>query len=124
MKTIYMDHVGTNPLHPEVLEEMLPYFKDNFANPLSLYEPAVKAKEAIENARQSTALLINAKPNEIIFTSSGAESNNFAVKGIALASQKKGKHIITSRIEHHSITNTARFLEKSGFAVTYLPVDK
>lgn len=124
MRSIYMDHVGTNPVHPEVLEEMLPYFKDNFANPLSLYEPAVKAKEAIENARQSTALLINAKPNEIIFTSSGAESNNFAVKGIALASQKKGRHIITSRIEHHSVLNTVRSLEKSGFVVTYLPVDK
>jgi cysteine desulfurase len=124
MKTIYMDHVGTNPLHPAVLDEMLPYFRDNFANPLSLYEPAVKAKEAIENARLRTAFLINAKPNEIVFTSSGAESNNFAVKGIALANQKKGKHIITSRMEHHSVLNTTRFLEKSGFAVTYLPVDK
>lgn len=118
-----MDHAGTNPTHPAVLESMMPFFKEYYANPLSIYEPALKAKEAIENARQNTASLINAKPAEIIFTSSGAESNNFALKGIAYAHQKKGSHIITSRIEHHSVLNTARFLEKSGFVVTYLPVD-
>ncbi|MDO8282766.1 MAG: cysteine desulfurase family protein [Thermodesulfovibrionia bacterium] len=124
MKNIYMDYAATNPLHPEVLDAMMPYFKEDFANPLSVYEPAVKAKEAIENARQQVASLINAKPNEIIFTSSGAESNNFAIKGAALANQKKGKHIITTKIEHHSITNSARFMERSDFTVTYLPVDK
>lgn len=123
MKKIYMDHVAANPVHPEVLDAMMPYFKDNFANPLSLYEPGIKAREAIENARASTAELINAKPQEIIFTSSGAESNNFALKGIALAMRNKGMHIIVSKIEHHSILNSARFLEKEGFAVTYLPVD-
>lgn len=123
MKKIYMDHVATNPVHPEVLDAMMPYFKDNFANPLSLYEPGIKAREAIENARASTAELINAKPQEIIFTSSGAESNNFALKGIALAMRNKGMHIIVSKVEHHSILNSARFLEKEGFAVTYLPVD-
>lgn len=119
-----MDHVATNPVHPEVLETMLPYFKEHFGNPLSIYEPGIKAREAIENARAQTAALINAKPNEIIFTSSGAEANNFSLKGIALANQNKGKHIIISRIEHHSVLNSARFLEKSGFVVTYLPVDK
>lgn len=119
-----MDHVATNPVHPEVLETMLPYFKEHFGNPLSIYEPGIKAREAIENAREQTAALINAKPNEIIFTSSGAEANNFSLKGIALANQNKGKHIIISRIEHHSVLNSARFLEKSGFVVTYLPVDK
>jgi cysteine desulfurase len=124
MKKIYMDHVATTPLHPEVLEAMLPYFKEHYGNPLSIYELGMKAREAIENARVATATLINAKPKEIIFTSSGAESNNFALKGIAYALQKKGKHIIISKIEHHSILNTARFLEKSGFAVTYLSVDK
>jgi len=124
MKQIYMDHVATNPLHPEVLEAMLPYFKEHFGNPLSIYEPGIIAREAIENARAQTASLINAKPNEVIFTASGAEANNFCLKGIAFAYQNKGKHIIISRIEHHSILNTARFLEKSGFAVTYLPVDK
>ena len=123
MKKIYMDYAGTNPLHPAVLDSMMPYFKEHFANPLSIYEPALKAREAIENARQSTASLIKAKSSEIIFTSSGAESNNFALKGIAYANQKKGMHIITSRIEHHSILNTVRFLEKSGFRVTYLKVD-
>jgi cysteine desulfurase len=123
MKNVYMDYVATNPLHPDVLEEMLPYFKEDFANPLSVYEPAVKAKAAIENARAQVAALINAKPNEIIFTSSGAESNNFAIKGAGLANQGKGKHIITTKIEHHSITNSTRFLERSDFTVTYLPVD-
>lgn len=124
MKKIYMDYVATNPLHPEVLEAMLPYFKELFGNPLSIYEPGIKAREAVEKARAQTASLINAKPNEIIFTSSGAESNNFALKGIAFANQNKGKHIITTKIEHHSVLNSARFLEKSGFAVTYLPADK
>jgi len=123
MKTIYLDHVATNPLNPEVLEAMLPYFRERYGNPLSLYEPGMKAREAIENARESTASLINAKSKEIIFTASGAEANNFALKGIAYANQNKGKHLIISKIEHHSVLNTARFLEKSGFAVTYLPVD-
>ncbi len=124
MKNIYMDHVATNPLHPEILDAMMPYFKEYYGNPLSIYEPGMKAREAIENARESTAALINAKPRGIIFTSSGAEANNFALKGIAYANQNKGKHIIVSKIEHHSVLNTARFLEKSGFVVTYLPVDK
>ncbi len=124
MKTVYLDHVATNPIHPEVLEEMLPYFKEHFGNPLSIYEPGLKAREAIEKAREQTASLINAKPKEIIFTSSGAEANNFAIRGIAYAMQNKGKHIIISKIEHHSVLNSARFLEKQGFVVTYLPVDK
>jgi cysteine desulfurase len=123
MKTIYLDHVATNPLNQEVLDAMMPYFKDNYGNPLSLYGPGFKAREAIENARESTASLINAKAKEIIFTASGAESNNFAIKGIAYALQGKGKHIIVSKVEHHSVLNSARFLEKQGFVVTYLPVD-
>jgi cysteine desulfurase len=124
MKTIYLDNVATNPMHPDVLEAMLPYLKELFGNPLSLYEPGIRAREAVEKAREETASLVNAKAKEIIFTASGAESNNFAVKGIAYANQNKGKHIIVSKIEHHSVLNTARFLEKSGFAVTYLSVDK
>ena len=123
MNKIYMDHVATNPLHPEVLDAMMPYFKENYGNPLSLYEPGIKAREALEAARSGTADLINAKAKEIIFTASGAEANNFAIKGIAFALQNKGKHIIVSKVEHHSILNSARFLEKQGFAVTYLPVD-
>lgn len=124
MGTCYFDHAATNPLHPEVFEAMLPYFKEEFGNPLSLYEAGMKARSAIENARAQTAALINSKPSEIIFTSSGAESNNFALRGIALARQNEGKHIIVSRMEHHSVLNAARFLEKAGFVVTYLPADK
>lgn len=124
MRNIYLDHVATNPVHPEVLDAMLPYFREHFGNPLSIYEAGGIAREAIERAREQTAALIHAKPHEIIFTASGAESNNFALKGLALAHQNKGKHVIVSRVEHHSILNSARFLEKQGFAVTYLPVDK
>ncbi len=124
MKKIYLDHVATNPLLPEVLDAMLPYLKEEFGNPLSVYEFGMKAKTAIEGAREKVAGLINAKPAEVIFTASGAEANNFALRGIALAKQNEGKHILVSRMEHHSVLNSARFLEKSGFAVTYLPVDK
>lgn len=124
MKKCYFDHVATNPLDPRVLEVMLPYFKEEFGNPLSIYEPAAKARAAIENARSQVAFLISSKPSEIIFTSSGAEANNFALRGIALARQNEGKHIIVSKMEHHSILNSARFLEKMGFVVTYLPADK
>jgi cysteine desulfurase len=124
MKKYYFDHVATNPLHPDVLASMMPYFKGEFGNPLSVYEYGMKAKNAIEAAREQVAALVNAKPAEIIYTSSGAEANNFALRGIALARQNEGKHVLVSRMEHHSILNAARFLEKSGFTVTYLPVDK
>ena len=115
-----MDHVATNPLHPEVLDAMLPYLKENYGNPLSLYEPGMIAREAMENARAQTAALIGANEREIVFTSNGAESNNFAIKGIAYANQAKGKHIIVSKVEHHSILNSARFMEKQGFVVKML----
>jgi cysteine desulfurase len=124
MRKCYFDHVATNPLDSHVFEAMKPYFMENFGNPLSLYDIGTKAKEAIENARAQTASLINSKSSEIIFTSSGAEANNFALRGIALARQNEGKHVIVSKMEHHSILNSARFLEKTGFAVTFLPVDK
>ena len=124
MKKIYLDHVATNPLIPEVFDAMAPYLKEEFGNPLSVYEYGMKAKTAIEDAREKVAGLINSKPAEVIFTASGAEANNFALRGIALARQNEGKHVLVSRMEHHSILNSARFLEKSGFAVTYLPVDK
>jgi cysteine desulfurase len=124
MRRCYFDHVATNPLDPRVLDVMMPYLKDDFGNPLSIYELGAKAKDAIENARSQVSSLINSKASEIIFTSSGAEANNFALRGIALARQNEGKHVIVSKMEHHSILNSARFLEKMGFAVTYLPVDK
>lgn len=124
MRRCYFDHVATNPLRPEVLDAMLPYFKEEFGNPLSIYDLGTTAREAIENARGQVAGLINAKPSTVVFTSSGAEANNFAIRGIAFAHQNQGKHVIVSKVEHHSILNSARFLEKSGFAVTYLPVNK
>lgn len=124
MRKCYFDHVATNPLHPDVLKEMMPYFTEEFGNPLSLYPLGVNARNAIEKARSQVASLINSKPSEIIFTSSGAESNNFAVRGIALARQNEGKHVIVSRMEHHSVLNSARFLEKMGFTVTYVTPDK
>jgi cysteine desulfurase len=101
MKTHYFDHVATNPLRPDVLEAT-----------------------AIEEARQEVARLVGAKPTGIVFTASGAEANNFALRGLALAKQDKGKHVIVTRVEHHSVLNAARFLEKSGFTVTFLSVDK
>lgn len=124
MRKCYFDHVATNPLDPRVLEAMMPYFKEEFGNPLSIYPPAANAKAAIDNARTQVSSLVGSKPSEIIFTASGAEANNFGLRGIALARQNEGKHIIVSKMEHHSILNSARFLEKMGFAVTYLPVDK
>lgn len=124
MRKCYLDHVATNPLLPEVFEAMLPFFKEEFGNPNSVYDLGIKAREAIEKARTDVASLINAKPSSIVFTSSGSEANNFALKGIALAKQNQGKHLIVSRVEHHSVLNTARSLEKMGFVVTWLPVDK
>ncbi|MDP2279056.1 MAG: cysteine desulfurase family protein [Nitrospirota bacterium] len=124
MRKRYFDHVATNPLDRRVFDAMMPYFTEDFGNPLSIYDLGTKAKEAIENARAQVASLINSKSSEIIFTSSGAEANNFALRGIALARQNEGKHAIVSKMEHHSILNSARFLEKMGFVVSFLPVDK
>ncbi len=120
----YFDHVATTPLRPEVLEAMLPYLKEEFGNPLSVYPLGVKAREAIEEAREKVAGLIGAKASEIVFTSNGAEANNFAVQGIARAMEKKGRHIIVSLMEHHSVLNPARFLEKQGFVVSFIKPDK
>lgn len=124
MSVKYFDHIASNPLLPEVFDAMTPYFKEQYGNPMSMYDLGMNAKQAIEKAREQVAALINAKPSEIIFTSSGAESNNFALKGMALSHQSKGQHLIISMAEHHSVLNTARSLEKQGFIVTYVPVDK
>jgi cysteine desulfurase len=124
MRKCYFDHAATNPLHPDVLDAMMPYLKDEFGNALSVYDLGMRARDAIEKARSEVASLINAKSSGIIFTSCGVEANNTALRGIALARQQKGNHIIVSKAEHHSVLNSARFLEKSGFVVTYLPVDK
>ena len=121
---IYMDHNATTPIDERVLSAMLPYLKEEFGNPSSIYLLAQRARRAVEEAREKLAKLLNADPKEIIFTSGGTESDNFAIKGIAYANQAKGKHIITSQIEHHAVLNTCKFLEKQGFQITYLPVDR
>lgn len=124
MKTIYFDHAATTAVAKEVKEAMEPYFCKNYGNASSLYELGYKSKEAINIARGNVAKAINAKPNEIYFTSCGSESDNLALKGVARAHRQNGNHIITSRIEHPAVLNTCRQLEKEGFRVTYLNVDK
>ena len=124
MKTIYFDHAATTAVAPEVKEAMEPYFCENYGNASSLYELGYKSKEAINIARGNVAKAINAKPNEIYFTSCGSESDNLAIKGVARAHRQNGNHIITSRIEHPAVLNACRQLEKEGFRVTYLNVDK
>jgi cysteine desulfurase len=103
---------------------MLPYFTEEYGNPSSIYKFARSAEDAKERAREKVASLLGAKENEIIFTSGGTESNNFALKGIAFANKNKGNHIITSKIEHHAVLNSCKWLEKNGFKVTYVGVDK
>ena len=122
MKEIYLDHAATTYLDPRVEKAMGPFWQNVFANPGSLHSPGLRAKEAVKKARETIAKIINAEPKEIIFTSGGTESINLAIKGIAL--QKKAGHIITSQIEHPAVLSTCAYLEKLGFAVTYLPVDQ
>jgi cysteine desulfurase len=124
MKRIYLDHNATAPMNPDVLEAMLPYFEENFGNASSVHRFGREANEAVAGARQQVADLIGAEPRNIVFTSGGTESDNLAIKGVAYANEKKGKHIITSQIEHHAVLNTCKFLEKRGFEVTYIKVDK
>ena len=124
MRSIYLDHAATTPPLPEVVEVMIPYLRENFGNPSSLHDIGLAAKKAVEEARARVAGLIKANPEELFFTSGGTESNNFALKSMAFGHQDKGKHIIISAIEHHSIIHSAKALEKSGFKITYLPVDR
>ena len=125
MRKVYMDHMSTTPTDPRVVEEMLPFFTENFGNPSShLHSYGLRAKKAVDEARAKVADLINAKPEEIIFTFTGSESNNLALRGLALANKDRGKHIIISEVEHYSVLYTARELEKEGFRVSYIKVDK
>jgi len=124
MKQIYLDHAATTPAHPDVVSAMQPYFSEKFGNASSVHSMGREARAAIEKARDSVAGLLGAKSEEIVFTSGGTESNNAALFGVAYANQKKGNHIITTKIEHHAIIEPCQFLEKQGFTVTYLPVDK
>ena len=122
-RTIYLDHSATTFVKPEVLEAMIPYFTEHFGNPSSLYGIARHSKKAIDTARMQTAKALGADPDEIYFTSGGSESDNWAIKGVALANRKRGNHIITTQIEHHAVLHTCQYLEKEGFEITYLPVD-
>lgn len=123
-KQIYLDNQSNTRIDDIVLDSMLPYLKENYGNPQSIYSLGQISKDAIEQARSSVAKLINAQNNEIIFTSCGSESNNLAIKGFAYSNSKKEKHIIVSSIEHFSILNTVKSLSAEGFEITYLPVDK
>lgn len=124
MERVYLDNASTTPLLPEVREAMLPYMGEIFGNPSSLHDYGDGAREAMETARSQVAQLIGADADGVIFTGSGTESNNFAIKGLALAQQSKGKHIVISAIEHFSVMHSARTLEKLGFELTLVPVDK
>ena len=124
MRKIYFDYAATTPTAPEVVEAMIPYFTDKFGNPSSIHLFGQEGRAAIAEAREQVASLLGAKSKEIIFTSGGTESNNFAIKGVAYANEHKGNHIITSSIEHHAVIEPCEFLEKRGFDLTYLPVDK
>lgn len=124
MRRVYLDHIASTPVHPQVVEAMLPYLRDNFGNPQSLHSIGQEAQLAIQEAREKVAGLINAHPEEIYFTSCGSESNNFALKGLASAQRTRGNHIVISAIEHQSVLHSAKSLEKMGYTLTLVPVDK
>lgn len=122
MDAVYLDHAATTPVSAEVMQAMYPYFSEIYANPSSLHAPGARAQEGLKQGREQVAHLLGADPSEIIFTSSGTESDNLAIKGVA--AQHKGGHIITTSIEHPAVLETCKYLEKQGFDSTYLPVDK
>lgn len=124
MKIRYFDHAATTAVKEEVLKEMIPYYCIEYGNASSLYSIGRKSRKILENSREKVARVLNCKPKEIYFTSCGSESDNLAIKGIARKHKNKGKHIITTKIEHPAVLNTCKSLEKDGFVVTYLGVDK
>ncbi len=124
MRTVYFDHNATTPVHPEVRKAVAPYLEELFGNPSSIHWAGRDVRKGIEDARQEIAAFFGCQPLEIVFTSSGSESDNLAIKGVALRKGNAGKHIVTSRVEHPAIMNTCRFLESRGFRVTYVPVNR
>jgi cysteine desulfurase len=123
MKTVYLDHNATCPVFPEVVEAMLPYYGQHFGNASSVHVFGQEARRAVEDSRDKIAALLNARPEELFFTSGGTESDNLAIKGFFAANKDKGKHIITSSIEHPAVLEVCRFIEKNGYSATYLPVN-
>lgn len=123
-KLIYLDNAATTAILPEVLDKMMPYLTEYYGNPSSVYGLAGVSKEAIDKSRKTIADFIGAKENEIYFTAGGSESDNWAIKSVALAKKAKGKHIITTKIEHHAVLHTCEFLEKNGYEVSYIDVDE
>ena len=121
---IYLDNAATTKMNDKVFEEMIPYLKDNYGNPSSAYKIGRDNKEIIENARKEVAEILNASPSEIYFTSGGSEADNMALKGIALGNVDKGKHIITSKIEHPAVLDTCKELEREGFEISYIGVNE
>ena len=124
MENIYFDNAATTKLDEEVFQEMLPYLKENYGNASSIYKLGRESKKAVEDSREKIAKVLNCKPSEIYFTAGGSESDNTAIKGIARANKKKGNHIITSKIEHPAVLETCKSLEKEGFEISYISVDK
>ena len=124
MPEAYLDHYAATPIEPEAREAMLPFLGEEFGNPSSLHSWGDRAREALIEAREKVAGLIGADDEEIIFTSNGTEANNLAVKGLAGALKKKGQHLVVSAVEHFSVLNAARTMEKSGFEVTLVPVEE
>jgi cysteine desulfurase len=124
MTKVYLDHAGTTPIRREVFEAMVPYLTENFGNASTLYSYGREAKKALENSRENVAAIIGANPEEIFFTSGGTESDNWAIRGIALANRKHGNHIVTSSIEHPANLYSCQDLEKQGYKITYIPVDE
>jgi cysteine desulfurase len=124
LERIYLDHAATSPVHPEVVHAMIPYMTEIFGNPSSIHFFGRQSRHAVDEARETIAKTIGAKTNEIIFTSGGTEADNLALIGVAMANRQKGRHIITTSIEHHAVLHTCHYLEKQGFDVTYLPVNE
>jgi len=124
MMSVYLDYQSAKPLDPRVMEAMLPYFNEEFGNPSSLHEEGDAASTALEDARRTVAAWINATPEEIVFTSGATEANNLALIGYAFRNRDRGNHIIISEIEHISIHNIAKYLERNGFRVSRVPVDR
>jgi cysteine desulfurase len=124
MRHIYMDHNATTPLREEALVAMLPYLQEEFGNPSSLHSFGRQARKAVETAREQVAVTLGARPREIVFTGCGTESDNQAIKGVAYANRDKGDHLITTQVEHKAVLQACQYLEKQGFRVTYLPVDR